>query len=75
MEQQLNRALGNNTVAIDWDYAIDNLKTANGIPATVGLEADLPTAPGDAAPTDGAPRAAPVSTPAPAAKPAAKTLS
>ena len=42
MEQQLNRALGNNTVAIDWDYAIDNLKTANGIPATVGSRSGPP---------------------------------
>jgi L,D-transpeptidase ErfK/SrfK len=76
MEQQLNSALGNNTVAIDWDYAIDNLKTANGIPATVGLEADLSTAPDEATPAEGVPHAAPVSAPAPAAaKPVSKTLS
>ncbi len=81
MEQQLNSALGNNTVAINWDWAIQNLKTANGIPATVGLEADLPAtpagaAPAEAAPTDAAPHAAPVSTsPVPAAKPVSKSLS
>lgn len=81
MEQQLNHALGNSTVAINWDWAIENLKTANGIPATVGLEADLPaapdgTAPAAAAPTDAAPHAAPVSTaPVPAAKAVSKTLS
>ena len=44
MERQLNAVLGKNTVAIDWDYAIDNLKLANGIPATVGLQADLSSA-------------------------------
>lgn len=40
-EQLLDRALGRTTAAIDWDYAIDSLKLANGIPVTVGLEADL----------------------------------
>ncbi|MGB6452356.1 MAG: L,D-transpeptidase family protein, partial [Steroidobacteraceae bacterium] len=39
-EQLLNDALGQTTAAIDWDYAVETLKTANGIPATVGLEAD-----------------------------------
>ncbi len=45
-EQLLDRALGNTTTAIDWDYAIQTLKVANGIPVTVGLQADLdPAAP------------------------------
>ncbi len=40
-EQLLNDALGTSTTAINWDYAIATLKTANGIPVTVGLQADL----------------------------------
>lgn len=45
-EQLLDRALGTTTAAINWDYAIATLKVANGIPVTVGLQADLePTAP------------------------------
>ncbi len=39
-EQLLDQALGNTTAAIDWDYAVETLKAASGIPATVGLEAD-----------------------------------
>ena len=39
-EQLLNQALGNTTTAIDWDYAIQALKTARGVPVTVGIEAD-----------------------------------
>ncbi len=42
-EQLLNQALGQTTAAIDWDYAIATLKAANGIPVTVGLEADAST--------------------------------
>jgi L,D-transpeptidase ErfK/SrfK len=45
-EQMLNTALGNTTTAIDWDYAVQTLKLANGIPATVGLQADLDSSPG-----------------------------
>jgi len=44
-EEMLDRALGNTTTAIDWDYATQTLKLANGIPVTVGLQADLDTAP------------------------------
>jgi L,D-transpeptidase ErfK/SrfK len=40
-EQLLNEALGTTTTAINWDYAIATLKAANGIPVTVGLQADL----------------------------------
>jgi L,D-transpeptidase ErfK/SrfK len=38
---QLDRVLGGNTVAIHWDFAREALQVANGIPAVVGLEADL----------------------------------
>jgi hypothetical protein len=40
-EQLLDEALGKTTAAIDWDYAIATLKTANGMPVTVGLQADV----------------------------------
>ncbi|HTY50745.1 MAG TPA: L,D-transpeptidase family protein [Steroidobacteraceae bacterium] len=40
-EQMLNQALGNTTTAVNWDYAVQVLKKANGIPAVVGLQADL----------------------------------
>jgi L,D-transpeptidase ErfK/SrfK len=38
----LQKAVGANTVAIHWDYAREVLQKANGVIATVGLEADLP---------------------------------
>ncbi|HUK02509.1 MAG TPA: L,D-transpeptidase family protein [Steroidobacteraceae bacterium] len=44
-EQLLNQALGQTTAAIHWDYAIETLKAARGIPVTVGLEADRDPAP------------------------------
>ncbi|MGH8219365.1 MAG: L,D-transpeptidase family protein [Steroidobacteraceae bacterium] len=44
-EQMLDRALGDTTTAIDWDYATQTLKLANGIPVTVGLQADLDSPP------------------------------
>jgi L,D-transpeptidase ErfK/SrfK len=37
--QLLNKALGQTTAAVHWDYARDVLQTARGMPATVGLEA------------------------------------
>lgn len=77
-EQMLDHALGDTTTAIDWDYAVQTLKLANGIPVTVGLQADLDSAP--PTPPAGSPAAQQTSTtgapaaPAgqsPAAKPAA----
>lgn len=44
-EQLLDRALGKTTAAIAWDYAIDALKLANGMPVMVGLEADRSVGP------------------------------
>ena len=41
----LKAAVGDTTVAIHWDYAREVLQKANGVIATVGLEAELPTAP------------------------------
>ena len=37
----LRKAVGDSTVAIHWDYAREVLQKANGVIATVGLEADL----------------------------------
>ncbi|HTX25234.1 MAG TPA: L,D-transpeptidase family protein [Steroidobacteraceae bacterium] len=51
-EQLLDEALGKTTAAINWEYAIDTLKVANGIPVTVGLEADVDSS---APLTEGAP--------------------
>jgi len=45
----LKAAVGDNTVAIHWDYAREVLQKADGILATVGLEADLSPAEGVAA--------------------------
>jgi len=39
-EQLLDHALGTNVAAIHWDYALETLQAARGIPVTVGLEAD-----------------------------------
>jgi L,D-transpeptidase ErfK/SrfK len=41
----LKAAVGATTVAIHWDYAREVLQKANGVIATVGLEAELPTDP------------------------------
>jgi L,D-transpeptidase ErfK/SrfK len=37
----LRTAVGDSTVAIHWDYAREVLQRADGVPATVGLQADL----------------------------------
>jgi L,D-transpeptidase ErfK/SrfK len=41
----LRAAVGNTTVAIHWDYAREVLQKADGVIATVGLEAELPADP------------------------------
>jgi L,D-transpeptidase ErfK/SrfK len=46
--QLLQAAVGDNTVAINWDYAREVLEKANGVLATVGLEADLSDEPAPA---------------------------
>jgi len=45
----LRAAVGDSTVAIHWDYAREVLQKADGVLATVGLEADLSAADGVAA--------------------------
>ncbi|MGH8141289.1 MAG: L,D-transpeptidase family protein [Steroidobacteraceae bacterium] len=44
--QLLQKAVGDSTVAINWDYAREVLQQSNGVLATVGLEADV-SAPDD----------------------------
>ena len=63
LSQLLDKALGQDTAAIHWDLARQTLQAANGIPAVVGLQAQLdqPQAP------DGAPPNPPNATPPPAA--------
>jgi len=41
----LQKAVGDTTVAIHWDYAREVLQKADGVIATVGLEAELPDEP------------------------------
>jgi L,D-transpeptidase ErfK/SrfK len=53
----LRAAVGDSTVAIHWDYAREVLQKADGVLATVGLEADM--SPLDA---EGAPGGPPVAT-------------
>jgi L,D-transpeptidase ErfK/SrfK len=40
LAQHLDRALGASTAAIHWDYAIETLRVARGIPTVVALAAD-----------------------------------
>jgi len=47
--QLLDKALGPTTAAVHWDFAREALQKADGMPAVVGLEADLdPAAPAQA---------------------------
>jgi L,D-transpeptidase ErfK/SrfK len=67
----LKKAVGDKTVAIHWDYAREVLQKANGVIATVGLEADLPQEAPAAAAAAEAPAAdqPPSGAPAPGAPP------
>src|SRR5882724_445394 len=58
LSQQLDKAVGSDTAAIHWDLARDTLQAANGIPAVVGLQADVdaPPAPGGTEPPANAPQ-------------------
>ena len=64
LSQQLDKAVGSDTAAIHWDLARDTLQAANGIPAVVGLQADL-------GPGPDAPNGAPPQTPGGASSPGA----
>jgi hypothetical protein len=58
--QLLQAAVGDSTVAIHWDYAREVLQKADGVIATVGLEADASALNPD---NDGAKPAAPSGAP------------
>ena len=66
----LQAAVGNTTVAIHWDYAREILQKADGVLATVGLEAENPNAP----PPESAPTATGDSAPGAGAMPAADAV-
>ena len=66
-ESLLQVAVGDATVAINWDWAREVLGSANGVLATVGLAADLPA---DGQPPADGQASAPGSTPGSAAGPA-----
>jgi len=57
LSQRLDHALGSTTAAINWDLARETLQAAQGMPALVGLQADLdaPAAPAAATPAPAAP--------------------
>jgi hypothetical protein len=59
--------VGDTTLAIHWDYAREVLQRADGVIATVGLEADNPDAPAPA--TADAPAAPAVPPPATTSSP------
>ena len=69
----LKAAVGDTTVAIHWDYAREVLQKADGVIATVGLQAELPAEPRAASTAPVAapePTSAQASTPAPTSAPA-----
>jgi L,D-transpeptidase ErfK/SrfK len=55
----LQKAVGDNVVAIHWDYAREVLQKADGVIATVGLEADATALDPHAAPINAEQRPAP----------------
>jgi len=68
--EMLRAAVGDATVAIHWDYAREVLQKADGVIATVALEADDPNQPAPESTLSTAPEAATDVAPAPAAAPA-----
>ncbi len=71
----LQKAVGDSTVAINWDYAREVLQKSDGVLATVGLEADLSGEPAPGGPASPPPAALnpPASSAAPASPAAAPT--
>lgn len=43
----LDAALGENVAAVHWDYALETLQAARGMPTVIGLAADLDPLPGE----------------------------
>jgi hypothetical protein len=77
LSQRLDKALGNGTAAIHWDFAKQTLQAANGIPTVVGLQADLdpaaPPPPASAPPVATSPQGDPAPPPSAATAPAVGT--
>jgi L,D-transpeptidase ErfK/SrfK len=67
----LREAVGDTTVAIHWDYAREVLARADGVLATVGLQAELPEVPAPAAAGETSAEVPADVTAEPAAEPAA----
>ena len=65
--EMLRTAVRDTTVAIHWDYAREVLQKADGVIATVALEADDPNAPAAATPAEASPAEAPPAEAPPAA--------
>jgi hypothetical protein len=68
-----NAALGETPAAIHWDYVLDTLKKADGLPQMVGLEIDPADLPPGFVPAQ-PPQLAPPAPPVPPASPAAPTV-
>jgi L,D-transpeptidase ErfK/SrfK len=49
---ELDRVLGSQTAAVNWDLALAELKAARGMPVLVGVEADMTPAPAEAPPPE-----------------------
>jgi len=75
LSQQLDKAVGTDTAAIHWDLARETLQAANGIPAVVGLQADLTPDPNAAPPSNMPQGSPPPSTSGASASAAASTTS
>jgi L,D-transpeptidase ErfK/SrfK len=69
----LRAAVGDTTVAIHWDYAREVLQRADGVIATVALEADDPNKPAPEAAPPPAPESVPAVSPPPPGAPAPST--
>src|SRR5450432_440311 len=69
----LRAAVGDTTVAINWDYAREVLQRADGVIATAALEADEPNRPAPEAALSPTPESVPPVSPPPPAAPAPGT--
>jgi L,D-transpeptidase ErfK/SrfK len=70
----LKAAVGDTTVAINWDYAREVLQKADGVIATVGLEAEAPTPAPAPATSTSSETSTPTATPTATATPAAAAM-
>jgi L,D-transpeptidase catalytic domain len=73
LSQLLDKALGQDTAAIHWDLARETLQAANGIPAVVGLQAQLDQPPAPAGTPSQPPASGSVQAPNATSPPSATT--